>query len=102
MSGAAVRPPQQLTPAQKEKEQLQKPAAVKMPPRKAHVARYTAALKRAARAEEESGPMRPRLVFDGGPSYVSRASLAELEPISAADMKLVPRRYEGASWLVPG
>lgn len=78
-----------------ERERLGQVKRIKWPPRKALLARQTAALQRLQRERQESPNYRPRLVFDSNESYCSTTTLAQLRRLHCADLEEAPRRYAG-------
>lgn len=71
------------------------PKKVRLPPRKALLARQEAALRRAKDDEAQRHRYRPRLVFDGETTYVSPRRLSEMRRISCSHLDAAPRRYKG-------
>lgn len=78
-----------------EKEQKGQVKRIKWAPRKALLARQTAALKRLEQEHNESSSFRPRLVFDGTQSFCSTSELSQLEPVKCSDLYEAPKRYQG-------
>jgi len=68
---------------------------IKWPPRKALLARQTAALQRLQTERQDSPEYRPRLVFDGNECFHSTTSLAQLSRLKCSDLKEAPKRYTG-------
>jgi hypothetical protein len=81
-----------------EDENLQKGISkkVKLPPRKALVARFDAALRKDEEERRACPGYRPRLVYDGNTAFHSqRETLDELKAVRAVDLSEAPKRYEG-------